>query len=312
MVLKDGNVLYANELVQSFGRDITISTYNFVRNGYTFTNTSPVGVDKFTDSNGVNNTVDTGTSTALFTINYYSLTVSGPDGGNHTETALPLDTTQINAPDALGYRINATDNCYLISVTKDALCTATRAVLKTSAGATISTASFVGDLATFAAAQSLTVGTDYRVELDNSGAGYNNRYKNFFSVTAGTNISYVASSANGGDNINKSYNIASMITQDVLYVTNKTVETNEIISVASAPKSILVYGHKSTPTNTSITISISDDGGATWEITGQAFDTYIDTTALAGTSLALKFTLATTNTSVTPTISGYSVAVTDY
>jgi len=310
-MIKNGNLADAGETIEGYSRTQSINAYNFVRNGYTFTNTSPVGVDKFTDSDGVNNTVDTGASTALFTINYYSLTISGPDGGDHIETALPLDSTQINNPDALGYRINATDNCYLISVTKDALCTATRAVLKTSGGATISTATFVGHLATFAAAQYLTVGTDYRVELDNSGAGYNNRYKNVFSTTAGTNISYVAPSKNGSDS-DMSYNIASMITQDVLYVTNKTVETNEIISVASAPKSILVYGHKSTPTNTSITISVSDDGGATWGITGQAFDTYIDTTALAGTSLALKFTLATTDTSVTPTISGYSVVVTDY
>ena len=100
------------------------------------------------------------------------------------------------------------------------------------------------------------------------------------------------------------YYLYSALTTDTI-----TVETNTIIDEV-VPNNIVIYGDVSTPTNTSITVDVSDDGGSTWSITDQELDTQIDTSSFSTGNLALKFNLATTDTSVTPTISGYGVAIT--
>lgn len=87
------------------------------------------------------------------------------------------------------------------------------------------------------------------------------------------------------------------------------VKENSVFS--KNPNSLLVYMNKSTPTNTSITFDISDDGGSTYEITGQLPDTPIDTSALTGTDISLKFNLATTDGSVTPKLYGWSAVITN-
>ena len=92
------------------------------------------------------------------------------------------------------------------------------------------------------------------------------------------------------------------------YDSSSIVETNTIIN-EKVPKSLVVYGKKDLPTNTDITIDISQDGGSTWDLTGKEFDTYIDTSSFTGSDLALKFNLSTTDTSITPKIYGYGVSI---
>lgn len=65
------------------------------------------------------------------------------------------------------------------------------------------------------------------------------------------------------------------------------------------------------PTNTSITVDVSDDGGSTFALTGKSLNTAIDTSTFTTGDLALKFNLATTDTSVTPKLYGYGVAITN-
>ena len=94
------------------------------------------------------------------------------------------------------------------------------------------------------------------------------------------------------------------------YASSSTVETNTIIDEV-VPKSIVVYGKTDLPTDTSITVDVSDDGGSTWSLTDQELNTYIDTSTFTTGNLALKFNLATTDTSATPKLYGYSVCLTD-
>jgi len=91
---------------------------------------------------------------------------------------------------------------------------------------------------------------------------------------------------------------------------SSTVETDTIINKV-VPKSIVVYGKDDLPANTSITVDVSDDGGSSWGITGQSLNTSIDTSSFSTGDLALKFNLATTDTSVTPKLYGYGVAIVD-
>jgi len=87
------------------------------------------------------------------------------------------------------------------------------------------------------------------------------------------------------------------------------VKENSIFSIT--PKSMVVYANKVTPTDTGITMDISDDGGSTYAITGASFDEYIDTTGLSGTDISLKFNLTTTDEEVTPELLGWSAVITD-
>ena len=100
---------------------------------------------------------------------------------------------------------------------------------------------------------------------------------------------------------------------------NFSVTTNTILNDVT-PKSIVVYGKAEIPTDTDITIDVSDDGGSNWDITNQSvnyisdsnsFYSVIDTTTLSGSDLALKFNLSSTDTSKTPKFYGYSVVITD-
>lgn len=307
--LDDG---YFNGIMTGFGRPIAKLAYNAVVADADWVNSGDVGADVFTDSNGQENTVDTVNSTGYYnTSGAYQLVIDAGDGGNHTENAQSTMTNSNGSEtDSRGYRIYASDDCVLVSVTKHASSNPTRLRLFTDAGVLIATATFSGDTATFATPQKLYEGMYYRIEADNSGAGYTSKYSASASFPwNGTNINFVTGSQGGVDD-NNEYNIVSAVTQDVAYTSGGTVETNEILSLGSAPKSILVYGQITLPANTSATVDVSDDGGTTFGITGQTLNSYIDTTSLSGTSLALKFTLATTDTSVTPLIYGYSVVVT--
>jgi len=72
-----------------------------------------------------------------------------------------------------GYTILANTNRYLVSVTKQTGSSPpTTARLRNSAGTDIATATFSGDIATFASAQLLTAGTVYQVVIDSEGSNY--------------------------------------------------------------------------------------------------------------------------------------------
>jgi hypothetical protein len=92
-------------------------------------------------------------------------------------------------------------------------------------------------------------------------------------------------------------------------ISPSVVKENAVFS--KNPDSIVVYASKSTPTNTTITMDISDNGGSSYALTNKPFDTYIDTTSLSGSTIALRFNLSTTDTAVTPKLYGWSAVIMD-
>lgn len=77
------------------------------------------------------------------------------------------------------------------------------------------------------------------------------------------------------------------------------------------PHSILVYGDVDFTSGGAIGISVSENNGSTFGITGQSLGSYIDTTSFTAGSLALKFTFTTPNGSVTPQLSGFGCVISD-
>ena len=118
----------------------------------------------------------------------------------------------------------------------------------------------------------------------------------------GLSVELIFSPDGGGSAVHRWYTIAYGDFDESDTVTETSVFSKN-------PNGLVIYASKLTPTNTSITVDISDDGGSTWEITGQSFDTPIDTTSLAGSNIALKFNLATTNEETTPILYGWSAVI---
>ena len=93
------------------------------------------------------------------------------------------------------------------------------------------------------------------------------------------------------------------------YSASSIVKENSVFNIT--PKSMVIYANTTLPTDTNITVDISDDGGSTYILTDQPLDEYIDTTSLSGTDISLKFNLTTTDTAATPKLTGWSAVIMD-
>ena len=93
-----------------------------------------------------------------------------------TESAHGIAMTSTSDPETgdSGIRFNLTENANLTSVRKITTGTATRALLLDASKATLTTASFVGHVATFN--YELIAGTTYYITADNSGGNYGMKY----------------------------------------------------------------------------------------------------------------------------------------
>ena len=133
-----------------------------------------------------------------------------------------------------------------------------------------------------------------------------------WSQSGDSNFSPSTTDYTGGDKkptLGTSSSLSDEGISDTGYSTSGAVYTNTILS-NKIPKSIVVYGKTDQPTNTDITVDVSQDGGSTWDITDQEINAYIDTSSFTTPNLALKFNLSTTDSSSTPKLYGYGVAIT--
>jgi len=314
MVLKDGNTAYASETVTGFGKLAAQNAYQTLQANNVFENKDYLGADEFLDDNGTNNTVDTGSSSdVVFNYNLYEIEADSDSADDNEDITFSQDSNP-SSTDKKGYEVDITNNCIITSVRIVGTTTATKAYITNSSGGIISSGTIVGVSATMSPTPLLKAGDTYYVEVDKDGASmnYNIDQTSITFPLSGANIDFISSSSNGGSATTGAYYaIDRIVTQNATYKSSGDLETNEVISLNSAPKSIVVYANKTLPTDTSITVDVSDDGGTTFAVTGGAVNSYIDTTSLSGTSLAIKFNLATTDTSVSPKLFGYAVCVTD-
>lgn len=314
----DGDILYADDLIEAHENNADLASvgnaelaYQVIKQANSFDNGDFLAADEFTDSTGTNNTVNTGSSTAYYDSDndQYISNISG-DGVDDTDNA---STTWDSSPSitiSRGYRIQANNNCVLKTVTRASGCTATRCRLFTDGGTLIaSTTTLATDTFTFATPPIMISGVYYKLELDASGATYTSRSNSSPSFPySGVNIDFtersIAQVSSGTSNAD---NITSCVTQTGEYDSSSTVVCDSNLkTLDGTEKSICIYADKTTPTNSSMTVDISD---GTTTLSAQSFNTAIGLTGFSSGTLKLTFNLNSTDTSVTPSLLGYGVYI---
>jgi len=301
----------SEEESQTWGKMLDFSLVGVAQNAYqilqannVFENKDFLFADDFTDANGTNNTVNEASTTAIYDYesNSYKCKING-DGTNDTdnaESSFPVTNTQSSS---YGYKITATSNCVLISVTKIGTSTATRVILKSDNNNSIATATFSGNIATFSSPQSLISGNNYRIEVDNNGSTYTSARNGSPSYPyIGVNIDFITGSVGGVDVSSDAFNIVSCVTQTGSFIDSKITCDSNTKTLLGTEETICIYADKETPTDTDITLDISD---GTTTLLNQPFNEAIGLTGFSSGILNITFNLTTTDTSVTPVLKGY-------
>jgi len=311
MTLRIGGTLGALELLTALGRGTAQMAYQTLQANNIFENKDYLAADEFTVVAGSNTTVNTGNSTALFN-------TPEPSGTNKTPAYIlsrdsdeaPGDTT--HDPDSFTNPGNAFDSNDATAATK-----------VVSGGS--DTSSYLGK--TF---PSEKIGwARVKATASHAGSVTAEIFLETFDGTTWTNESAISISVDSVDTIHVLTNDSSIqgirlrcrsengiaVTYNIYsfeygqFLNSKTVETNSLMTLNSAPDSIVVYLDGDVPTGTAVNVAISDDGGTTFGVTGGAINSAIYTSSLSGTNLAIKLTLTTTDTGYSPKIYGYGLVV---
>lgn len=303
MVIKNGQTPDAEDVVESIGRLISQNINRILKSDTSvFVNELYSGADNFTDNNGVMNTINVGNTTAYYDgSDFYFLkqesvndTTHDPNSVTNPENAfdgLPSTSANFGSLSNTNKSLGKTFSSRLIG---DVRVKANITSSGSNPVATIKLQSFNG-----------TIWSDEITLATMQSGDVNLNYDSTFSLNStvqGLRIELELGSVETSNGL-----LYILQYGDFL---SSTVETDSIITNI-VPKSIVVFGETVLPTNTSITVDVSDDGGTTFGVTGVSLNNYIDTTSLSGSDLALKFNLSTTDGTVTPELYGYGVVITD-
>lgn len=321
MAIKNGEIADADELLSGYGNPLSQLAYEQVlSDNANWTNTDYLGADVFTSAAGEKSTVNTVNNNTYYDIDnvrYSGLslnignTTSDVGYTNPTNFFDNNNSTLASKGQSWGPTADRTATWYLgKSWTTDTY--VGKINIKAYLGwsdmwtggsngtITLKLQSYNGsvwsDVATLATATNDNSDTNFT---------YDNIY-DFDAITRGLRVqSYFWVEGETG---------VTILSKNYLFTIqggdNSSVETNSIISDI-VPDSIVIYGKTSLPTNTSITVDVSDDGGSTWGIINKPLNTAIDTSTFSTGNLALRFNFATTDTQVTPKLYGYGVAIID-
>lgn len=288
---------------------IAQNAYQTLQANNVFENKDFLVTDEFVDADGTNDTVNTGTTTAIYdsTTDVYKLT--GPTGNTETstnsQTAGSADTDHFITVTSLteGYfsavrirQVNTSSTTWEVSIqSSDGLTTyASKQIVLSSTAATDVT----------------FIRSDYS-QLLQSSTNYRIKY---------TQIS--GSSTFNRSNINSSFSgsLFSYSSQDLVYtVSQQAFEYTEYFELTSAvvvcdantltlagtEEFITIYADRTLPADTTLTVDISD---GTTTLSAQAFNETIDMSALSSGTLKLTFNLATTGANE-PELKGYGVFI---
>lgn len=315
MAIKNGDIADADDIVNSIGRISSFDANRILKaDPSTFVNLEYSGADDFTDSNGVMNTVDTTASTATYdTVNtQYILgftdeasgdTTHDPNTAVNPENAFDADDGTYANRVILGiYSLGKTFTSKFIASCK----------FKTFVNASDSGGGASGTMYVYVETfngSTWDIQQTYTKAYSWGGGGGTSSFSKELTIPINVTCQGIRLriGLDGSARADNSYVRWYTLEYGDYNLTN-TVETNTILNVG-VPKIIFVYAEDTTPTNTSITVDVSDDGGETFGITGGSIGTGINTEALTGSDLALKFNLVTTDTSVSPTLLGYGVSI---
>jgi len=255
--------------------------------------------DYFSDVDGYKNSINTGSTTAYLSNNSYS---NGITITNNTMGTLN-NTNSYTATN--GYKIKATANCLLSTITTSSTTTANRWLLLNSSKATIASGTITSHVGTIN--RNLVSGTTYYVVVDSSGSSYNGSYETTGTYpSAQTNITFIACVGNGTDSTGIRRAIDTITTIAVGTTgADKIIQTNTL-TLPLTPSKFLIFPYRKYTTGTgSITADISFDGGSHYQ-TGVAINTITNIT-YAGTSLILKINLNAGASSGIASCAGYGV-----
>jgi len=129
------------------------------------------------------------------------------------------------------------------------------------------------------------------VLIDSFTAGTSSSGTRTIILNSGINISKIqirTINQGGGSGTETGFNNFKVYRDD--YTSSGTVTTGTLITTSSDITGVFVYATTKTPSDSSITVDVSIDGGTTW-ITGNSLNTWIDTSSNTGTELVLRFNL---------------------
>jgi len=237
-------------------------------------------VDVFSDSNGYNNTIDTGNTTATHSSNLQAyICQSSPES---TASFSSLSEGSCYYDEGCIIKTVSITESWISKVVFDAKTTETGVYIQVEVYDTIGS-------------QWRSVGTIY------PGTGYSTYTKTFTPIKSNS-VRFIKSSTE----TTKTCYVKNVYIYKAEF-SNSVIQTNSKTFAINIAEVMLEYKAENT-SNTSITFDISTDGGTTFEKTGQDIEEVISCDN-DDKDLVIKINLSTTSTNETPIIYGYAVQV---
>ena len=276
----------------------------------TFVNQDFLAADIFSDSDGKNNTVDTGTSTAVYNSGaYYPNSVSNPanilqDPDLFTDTNYAFDnndatgTYKYTTAKYADWRLGVTFASKYVERVRIKCSHSSYYAAKTLRRATVTLESYNGSTWSTVAQLANASGDTTNQAV----ASYDSTYllnqtvqglRIYFSGDTGT--------SNSGSNSANLYTLAEE------YASSSSVKTNNLLKFDGTENMCGVYVKTSPLINTGITVDLTD---GTNTIVGKPINTPIDISSLVAGDLRLTFNLSASSQFGTPFIIGYAIAIT--
>jgi len=304
--LKPSDQNGTNDAIIDFaGKGIAQNAYQTLQANNVFDNKDFLAADEFTDSDGTNDTVNTGTTTADYDSegDKYQLTATtgtAETTGNTTsyDQQITSFSTSISISNTGFFSTIRSQNAgsggtLTVTISENSEVIASKSASEGSANTVTSVTFTESDYLRL-----LKSGQTATVSFSSTNA---ENVENTFSYS-GTDFSITSQNAPGQDG--GSPYIPFEFTDSTFDSSKILVCDANTLTLDGTEKSILVYAHKTVPTNTTLTVDISD-GSTT--LSAQALNTVIDVSSLGVGTLKLTFNFAQTDSSLTPNMKGYGV-----
>lgn len=297
-----------NKQTDNLGAGVAQNAYQTLQANNVFDNKDQLAADEFTDSNGTNNTVNTGSSTSVFDTNKYVLGADNTypgDGSTNTASQTGLGDTFPGQTAPRGMGGVCLQSCFVKSFTiNSSVSGATRFRIMDGSNSQIYSQTFSGTgEKTMTSEFFLQSGENYYFVVDNGGSSYTfiRDTSPNFSDSIDFNLNSGYESSPGGD----SGNLNNIKTETALYATSSTVVADSnTLTLDGTESAITIYSDVTNTANTTVTVDISD---GTTTLSAKALNETHDITSLsAAATLQLTFNLTTTDAADTPEFYGYA------
>lgn len=275
-----------------------------------FENGDTTFAEKTTDTNGLQNTINTTSTTLNFNTNRYELGL-GPSGNPLSLTLVDANSNAGTNSTNFGIRFTPNNDLVIKSVNKPSGDGATTCSISTAingTGTVLESVSYVGNVATFQNNITLSSGTQYYIQ---SGSTTNvvRRFDSSVSFPiTDTNVTVTAGTEGNSVNTSRLISIESISTDLITQNTTGTlIQDTNTIPITTGTNGLVLHYDSDIPTNTNIRARLSDGTNNTSYV---AIDKDTKKINIAKGSLTnvsnltVETELSTTDISVTPTFKG--------